>query len=375
MNTLDDSPLSTRLERAAAALPHAMEDAEERFRTMADHAPVLLWMTSTEGLCEFFNQGWIRFTGRPMEAELGNGWAEGVHPEDFQHCMHVFMSAFVKREAFSMEYRLRRHDGEYRWILDQGAPRFGTGGHFAGFIGSCVDITVQREAQHALEALNRELEQRVQERTELASAKETLLREVHHRVKNDIQLTASLLRMHEREVVDPAAKETLDECESRIHAIARVHEHMYDSSDLARMSFSTHVREIAEALVGRRSTRVALELDLEEIPITVDKAIHCSMILHELIVNALRHGFPPGRSGSLWVSCRRQGSRQLRLSVRDDGVGLPADFDPQQHARIGWMLIRNFAKQLRGELTFSSDAHTSVTLTIDTGLRDGSTEP
>ncbi len=339
-------------------------EAEERFRTMADHAPVLLWMTGTDGLCEFFNQGWIRFTGRQMEEELGNGWAEGVHPEDFQHCMHVFMTAFVQREAFSMEYRLRRHDGEYRWILDRGAPRFDTSGEFAGFIGSCVDITEQRVAQETLIELNRQLEERVRERTELAQAKENLLREVHHRVKNDIQLTASLLNMHSRGVEDARAKASLDECVERIHAITRVHEHMYNSDNLAEMSFSSHVRELTDALVAGNSS-IRLELDLHDVRISVDKAVACSMILHELIANSLRHAFPDGREGALCISCKIDASDTLRISVRDDGVGLPPDFDPNRHARLGWTLIRGFAKQLHADVQVNGNRGTLIELSLD----------
>jgi len=142
-----------------------LEESEARFRTMADGAPVLLWMAGRDALCTFFNQGWLTFTGRTLEAEYGTGWAGGVHPEDFQPCMHLFMNAFVERRDFRMEYRLRRADGQYRWILDTGRPRFASDGSFEGFIGSCIDITELRESSAALARLNDELEDRVEMRT------------------------------------------------------------------------------------------------------------------------------------------------------------------------------------------------------------------
>jgi PAS domain S-box-containing protein len=126
---------------------------------------VLLWMSNTDALCTFVNQGWLDFRGRSLEMEWGNGWAEGVHPEDFQHCMSVYMSAFVERRPFRMEYRLLRADGAYRWILDAGRPRFGLDGAFAGYIGSCIDITDLKETDAALRQLNDELEKRVDLRT------------------------------------------------------------------------------------------------------------------------------------------------------------------------------------------------------------------
>jgi len=128
-----------------------LQESEARFRTMADNAPVLLWMSGTDGLCTFFNQGWLRFTGRTLEQELGNGWAEGVHSEDLPSCLETYQQAFNARQAFCMEYRLRRADKEYRWILDTGTPRFTPSGQFLGYIGSCIDITDRKQTETAVQ--------------------------------------------------------------------------------------------------------------------------------------------------------------------------------------------------------------------------------
>jgi PAS domain S-box-containing protein len=128
-----------------------LQESEARFRTMADNAPVLLWMSGTDGLCTFFNQGWLKFTGRTLEQELGNGWAEGVHPDDLSSCLETYQQAFNARQAFRMEYRLRRADGDYRWILDTGTPRFTPGGQFLGYIGSCIDITDRKQTETAVQ--------------------------------------------------------------------------------------------------------------------------------------------------------------------------------------------------------------------------------
>jgi PAS domain S-box-containing protein len=121
----------------------ALRESEERFRSMADSAPVMIWVSGLDKLCTFFNKPWIDFTGRAMDQELGNGWTEGVHPDDVDRCFEVYSSSFDGRRSFQMEYRLRRADGEYRWVLDQGTPLYRTG-EFAGYIGSCIDITEQK---------------------------------------------------------------------------------------------------------------------------------------------------------------------------------------------------------------------------------------
>jgi PAS domain S-box-containing protein len=128
----------------------AYRESEKRFRLVADTAPALIWMSGTDKLCTYFNKPWLDFTGRSMNLELGNGWTEGVHSEDLQRCMDTYAQAFDRREQFRMEYRLRRHDGEYRWLLDIGAPRFDQDRSFIGYIGCGIDVTEGREAEEAL---------------------------------------------------------------------------------------------------------------------------------------------------------------------------------------------------------------------------------
>ena len=132
-------------------------ESESRFRIVADAAPVLIWMAGVDKLCTFFNKPWLKFTGRSLEQEMGNGWAAGVHPDDLEKCFKIYTEAFDARKAFVMQYRLRRYDGEYRWISDQGVARHDAQGNFSGYIGSCVDVTELINKERAL----REFEERV----------------------------------------------------------------------------------------------------------------------------------------------------------------------------------------------------------------------
>jgi PAS domain S-box-containing protein len=155
--------------RLAREREEALRSREAWFHTMADTAPVLLWVAGPDALVTFLNAPWLRFTGRSLEQELGNGWAEGVHPDDYQRCLDTYLTAFHARQPFTMEYRLRRFDGEYRWILDNGVPRYAPDGAFLGYIGSAIDFTEhlqlerEREAARANELALREVNQHMEE--------------------------------------------------------------------------------------------------------------------------------------------------------------------------------------------------------------------
>jgi len=122
-------------------------DSDGLFRLVADSLPLLVWISGPDKLCTYFNKPWLDFTGRPLESEIGDGWTDGVHAADLQHCLDTYSRAFDLREPFMVEYRLRRHDGEYRWVLDRAAPLFDPDGSFAGYIGACVDVTESRRAE------------------------------------------------------------------------------------------------------------------------------------------------------------------------------------------------------------------------------------
>jgi PAS domain S-box-containing protein len=168
---------------------------EIMFQELADNAPVMIWRSGIDKLCNWFNRPWLEFVGRTIEQESGYGWAEGVHPEDLDRCVAIYNDAFDARENFSMTYRLRRHDGAYRWLLDTGAPYY-RGGEFAGYFGSCVDVSEQREAHdlvvHAL------------------AERDGLLREVYHRVKNNLQQIEGLIAVEGLTLTDPKALRALE---------------------------------------------------------------------------------------------------------------------------------------------------------------------
>jgi len=191
---------------------HALIESEERFRNMADTAPVLIWKAGIDKQCNFFNQVWLNFTGRTVEQEWGFGWAEGVHPDDYKRCVAIYTQAFDRREPFSMEYRLRRHDGQYRWILDKGSPLFDKDQHFTGYIGSCVDIHDRKEAELKVHHQNDQLRE--------------IARLHSHEVRRPVATIIGLVNLIDRDALSYENAElfdmmlsTADELDTIIHKI------------------------------------------------------------------------------------------------------------------------------------------------------------
>lgn len=138
------------LARLVAERTKELKESELYFRTMANSGQLLVWTSGIDMMCDYFNLPWLEFTGRTLEQELGDGWTEGVHPADLQKCIETYVNAFERREKFSMEYRVRHNSGEYRWIQDDGTPRYNNDGEFIGYIGHCLDINHLKLAEEEL---------------------------------------------------------------------------------------------------------------------------------------------------------------------------------------------------------------------------------
>ncbi|MFO0928583.1 MAG: PAS domain S-box protein [Gemmataceae bacterium] len=203
-----------RSQRAAAEA--AAQRSDDRFRTTADHAPVLIWVADVAARGVWFNRPWLAFTGRTLDQERGDGWAEGIHRDDFARCRQVYHSSFRTRQPFTMEYRLRRHDGEYRWVLDTGQPQYGSSGEFVGFIGSCVDITDRKAAEAEHGRLLREVQAergRLEEVFRLAPSFLCVLRGPDHVFERTNDRYRELI--DGREVIGRPVREALPEVEGQ----------------------------------------------------------------------------------------------------------------------------------------------------------------
>jgi PAS domain S-box-containing protein len=320
------------LERSRRSEAESRE-SEARFRIMADTAPVMVWMSGNDKLCNFFNRPWLEFTGRTMEQELGNGWSEGVHSEDLQRCLETYVSSFNAQRTFAMEYRLRRADGEYRWVLDNGAPRYSPQGEFLGYIGSCIDTTERRQAE--LEA--------ARQRNELIHlSRVTLLGELSGSLAHELNqpLTAILnnaqaaKRLLARNAADPAKlsgilnnivkdDQRAAEVIRRLHLLLTKGEMQLELLDMNELVDS--VLNLVQNDLINQSIVVRTQL-VPELPAVSGDSVQLQQVLLNLIMNGC--DAITGAEGAeriLLVRTEFVDGEDVRVSVIDHGCGIPPE--------------------------------------------------
>ncbi len=321
----------------------ALRESEARFHMMADTAPVMVWMAGPDGRCTFVNKRWLEFTGRSLSDEIGDDWVSGLHPTDAERCQKTYFGSFKTEQPFSMEYRMQRNDGKYRWVLDTGVPFFEPGGRFGGYIGTCVDMTERKEMEDRLRKALKD--------------KEGLLREVHHRVKNNLQIISSLLNLQISSIKDPQIAQLFRECQVRITSIALLHDTLHRSDNLSWIGMSEYMRTLIGHLFrsyGVDSTRIQVNLQLDEVEFDIDTGLTCGLILDELVSNCLKHAFNGHRRGCITISLQTHVDDTYSLRVSDDGVGLPKDGVLNNPDSLGLELVGLMAEKLDGAVMLQS---------------------
>ena len=314
-----------------------LRESEERFRLMANTAPTMIWMSGTDKLCTFFNRGWLNFTGRSVEQELGNGWVAGVHPDDVDRCFSVYSSAFDSRADFEMEYRLRRYDGEYRWIVDYGVPRFGSNGTFCGYVGSCVDITERKLSEMSLHDLTgRLIHAQEEERAHIA-------RELHDDISQRMAFLQIGLEQFEQNIpgLTPSDRKELQNLTEVASEV---------SSDLHFMSHQLHPARLdLQGLVAatgsfcrEMSNQHGLQIKFvhHDVPsqIPTDVALCLFRIVQEALRNVMKHS--KASVAEVELSGQRGG---VDLCISDPGAG----FDPECAKRKGGLGLISMTERLR----------------------------
>jgi PAS domain S-box-containing protein len=324
-----------------------LRESEERFRAMADGAPIMMWMAGTDKLCTDFNRGWLLFTGRSIEQELGNGWTESVHPDDLQRCMSIYVEAFDKRRPFYMEYRLRRYDGEYHWINDSGSPRFLLDGTFAGYIGGCVDIHDRKALELARLDLGRRLMSAQEaERTRVA-------RELHDGIGQEIALLGIQMQRAAASIstepgpIYPSMQKLCTNLTAIGLHVSRL-SHQLHSSELEYLGLSVAITRLCREFSEQYPIKVSCACANIPAKLDNDVALTFLRIVQESLHNIAKH------SGARDVQVEVTGaSEELNLIVRDNGAG----FDIRQTKvfnGLGLISMRERMHLIGGEFVIDS---------------------
>jgi PAS domain S-box-containing protein len=329
----------------------ALRESEQHFRTLANGGTTLIWTSGLDKLCNYFNEPWMRFTGRTLEQEMGNGWAEGVHPDDFECCLQTYVTAFDRQEPFEMEYRLRAASGEYRWILDMGNPRHDTDGNFLGYIGFCYDIHIRKEAEKELVQHRLHLEQLVEERTaDLAQAKEVaesaniaksaFLANMSHEIRTPLNAITGMAHIMRRDGLAPQQADRLDKIQAAGQHLLEIINAVLDLSKIEAGKFVLEETEVQlGSIVSNVASMLAGQAQAKHIRLLVDIPSSPLILrgdptrLQQALLNYTSNAVKFTDNGTVTLRVRTEhedGDTVLaRFEVQDTGIGISHETLPK----------------------------------------------
>jgi len=331
----------------------ALQESEQHFRTLADGGSMLIWTTGLDKNCDYVNEPWLRFTGRSMEQELGFGWIEGVHPEDLDRCGQTYNTAFDQRKPLSMEYRMRHADGSFRWIRDDGIPRYDSKGEFLGYIGFCVDITPQKEASIELKQHRHRLEELVFARTaELAAArdaaeaanraKSVFLANMSHELRTPMNGIMGMTDLALRRATDPKQIDQLNKSKVAAQHLLSVINDVLDISKIEAERLTLEEKNFSLSQVVEDTFQIQAELARSKglsLSIEIDPALHdllCgdTMRLKQILINYTGNAIKFSERGKITVRANAveedSHSVLLRIDVIDQGIGI----SPEEQTKL-----------------------------------------
>ena len=338
----------TERQRVEAALRHS----EEQQNAILLRMPVVLYSARTpnEIDAEWISQNVERVTGFPPSSftEIPHFWTSRLHPDDHS-TLEAQTEALRNGAPFDCEYRWLCANGSYRWFLDQIVSVQPRGGGVFEYLGVLLDITERREGEERLKASLQE--------------KEVLLKEIHHRVKNNLTVINSLLNLQASTLTDRGTKAVLREAANRVGSMAAIHEQLYRSSNLAAIDFRPYVERLVTQLLRTYAPgHVTFDLDIKGIFFEINAAIPCGLIINELVTNSLKYAFPERAQGSITVRITISPDGMRTLMVRDDGIGLPGPVDVANISTLGLRLVSLLAQQLGGSAEITSQNGTCCTV-------------
>jgi PAS domain S-box-containing protein len=347
---------SRHLER----LVQALRDSEERFRYTFEQAAVGVAHVAPEGSFIRVNSRFCEITGYTAEELAGIRARQLSHPADWEAAAaNVAKAVAGELDSFTSEGRFVRKDGAVIWVDNTVSLVHDEHGQARYFIAIVADATDRKRAEGALKALLDE--------------KDVLLREIHHRVKNNLQVVSSLLNLQALKVEDDTLRRLFQESQSRIRAMALIHETLHDSRDLSRIELHPYFTRVGDSLIGMygsSAARIRLRVEADRVALSIDDTVPCGLIINELLSNSLKHAFPDGRGGEVRIAASVSPAGRITLEVCDNGIGLPDDLDIHNTSTMGMRLVTGLAEnQLGGTIEVDRRAGTAFRISFHPGGR------
>jgi PAS domain S-box-containing protein len=351
-----------------------LTEREYSFRSLADSGQALIWSSGPDKLCNYFNNVWLNFTGRPLEMELGNGWTEGIHPEDFSRCVQAYLTSFDKREPFNLEYRLRHVSGEYKWMLDKGVPNYNAKGEFIGYIGHCFDISEIKLTESRITIKNEEL-------IRLNAEKDKFFSIIAHDLRSPFNSFLGLTQLMAEELPRLKISEiqyfatSLNRSASNLFGLL---ENLLEWSSLQRgvigfkpvkFALKPRLTEILHLVIESANGKgIKIEINMpDEIQVFADMKMFESTI-RNLVSNAIKFSF---KGGTVTLTARSLVDGTLEFSVQDTGIGMSQEIldelfqlhfdtnrvgtDGEPSSGLGLILCKDFIEKHGGQIWVESE--------------------
>lgn len=346
-------------ERKNAA--ETLKISEDRYRSLIEATTSVVWTTNVKGQIDVPQEAWENYTGQTETEAKDLGWMNAFHPDDREQINQIWDEAIRYGAPFEAEGRIWSvQHAMYRYFVGHGIALKNRDGSLREWIVTAYDM-------HERTTMEQRLRVSVKE-------KETLLQEMHHRVKNNMQVISSMLGLQARSVEEKKMQAILEESQHRIRAMALVHERLYKSHTLSKVDFGEYLGMLANELFSSSAfndnNQVSLDLAIEPVDLDISKAVPCGLLVNELISNSLKHAFPDGRKGVIRIFLAHSEPSRVKLCVEDNGVGLPPHTNVETTRSLGLQIVRTLARQLGGELKYETGSGLKCTVEFKAAASD-----